>query len=135
MGYDAILWSSNHHNFNDIMAKGLLSNTFITSHHKSIMWYEMMPSWLNSVITLCKVAFDWFQDLLVSSIKWWRKVETWLLLWFYYDETEVIITTLMVERKEDKESVVTSLKGSKNLTGVQKTCLFVCWFKHVNIIS
>jgi len=68
------------------------------------------------ISTLKGVAFDWFRSLPANSINSWLDLKTWFLSWFYEDDTEVTIDTLLSAVQKGGESVRDYIKRLCNLS-------------------
>ena len=56
------------------------------------------------------VAFEWFMKLSASSIKTWADLDKLFLAYFFKDDTEILVPTLLAARQKKGESIKTLLK-------------------------
>ena len=60
--------------------------------------------------TLKGVIFEWFIKHSAGSIKTWADLEKLFLAYFFEDDTEVLVPTLLATKKKKRESIKTFIK-------------------------
>jgi len=68
-----------------------------------------------SISTLKGVTFEWFMKLPIGSIKTWADLEKLFLAYFFEDDSEISVPTLLAAKQKKEESIKTFVERFKSI--------------------